>query len=82
MWTNQDEMFADEESRITIQDEEVRKKAVEVLDDLAMRILEGDVRVRGIQDTINRENLGDPRTAMAMKDRELRLEYYNTEATL
>lgn len=55
MWTNQDEMFADDESSempvLKLQsnvDEEVNERAVTLLDQLALKIVDGQTSVHRI----------------------------------
>lgn len=44
MWVNQDQMFADDEREL----HDIDVRAIELLDDLACRISDGDVEVNNI----------------------------------
>lgn len=57
MWLNQDEMFADEKQREY--QKEIDTRTISRLDNLAMRIADGDVSISHVSKKLDTDNLRD-----------------------
>jgi len=73
-------MFSSSEPECTVTEEVVAKKAVEILDTLAMRIHEGEVDVKQVTVGPDSDNLGRVATPLRLRERELCIKYRDTEA--
>jgi len=78
MWVNQDKMFADdddEESSKKQFSENAQKRAIQVLDNLACEIVDGDLSVKSLRQGVDEDMRGRVDTNFNRVQKELRIKY-------